>query len=154
MRERDILKEEANCNYGALRKAARRVTQLYDRHLADAGVTIGQFSILAEVARLSDDSGPTVTQLAESLVMDRTGLAHTLKPMVRDGLLKLTVDRIDRRVRRIQLTPRGRERLQKAYASWARAQARFSDEFGVDQAVALRALLRIVAETDFGNASD
>jgi len=41
--------------------------------------------------------------------MDAGGLAHTLKPLVRDGLVEIGVDPKDRRNRLIRLTSAGRE---------------------------------------------
>lgn len=154
MREGVILAEALDCNFGALRMASRRVTALYDRHLAAAGVTSGQFSILVEIARLSRKSPPTLTELADALAMDRSGLTHTLRPLERDGLVQIGPDRGergDRRVRLIRLTPAGRARLEKAHARWRAAQGQFESAFGARQAVALRALLRLVADAELEN---
>jgi len=137
------------CNCASLRKAARRVSLLYDRHLARSGLTIGQYAILAEIARCPEGEPPTLSALAQALVMDRTALSHTLKPLERDGLVRLTSDQRDRRARLVHLTALGRKRASTARASWVEAQARFSEVFGEDQAIALRALLRMVANADF-----
>ncbi|MGH8746036.1 MAG: hypothetical protein ACREUK_06050, partial [Burkholderiales bacterium] len=40
------------CNCLALRQAARAATQLYDRHLAPAGIRTTQFSVLVNLRRL------------------------------------------------------------------------------------------------------
>jgi DNA-binding MarR family transcriptional regulator len=138
------------CNCATLRKAARRVSLLYDRYLARSGLTIGQYAILAEIARGAGREPPTLTELAQELVMDRAALSHTLKPLERDGLVRIERGRQDRRARLVYLTTRGRERAAVARQCWIEAQARFSESFGPDQAVALRALLRMVANADFG----
>jgi DNA-binding MarR family transcriptional regulator len=138
------------CNCAALRKAARRVSLLYDRHLASSGLTIGQYAILAEIAGWPEGGTPTLSALAQALVMDRTALSHTLKPLERDGLIRLESDQRDRRARLVSLTMLGRERASVARSCWVEAQAHFSKTFGRDQAIALQALLRIVADVDFG----
>jgi len=138
------------CNCAALRKAARRVSLLYDRYLTRSGLTIGQYAILAEIECRPKHDRPTLGELARALVMDRTALSHTLKPLERDGLLRLESDQLDRRARLISLTARGRERAAVARACWVEAQAHFSKTFGRDQAIALQALLRIVTDADFG----
>ena len=140
------------CNCASLRKAARRVSLLYDRCLAPSGLTIGQYAILAEIAGLPDDDPPTLTALALALVMDRTALGHTLKPLERDGLVRIGRDHRDRRAKRVHLTAQGRKRAARARACWTEAQARFAAAFGDDQAIALRALLRLVADADFDAA--
>jgi DNA-binding MarR family transcriptional regulator len=138
------------CSCAALRKAARRVSLLYDRHLARSGLTIGQYAILAEIARRPKRDRPTLSELAQALVMDRAALSHTLKPLERDGLIRLESDQRDRRARLISLTALGRERASVARSCWVEAQAHFSKTFGRDQAIALQALLRIVTDLDFG----
>lgn len=138
------------CNCAALRKAARRVSLLYDRYVARSGLTIGQYSILAEIADAPEDAPPTLGALAQALLMDRTALSHTLKPLERDGLVRVDSDKHDRRARRVRLTALGRKRISIARTSWLEAQAHFSAAFGEDQATALRALLRMVANADFG----
>lgn len=141
------------CNCATLRKAARRVSLLYDRFLARSGLTIGQYAILAEVARTGSSRAPTLTELAQELVMDRAALSHTLKPLERDGLIRIERDRHDRRARLVSLTAAGRTRAADARRCWVEAQGRFADSFGPDQATALRALLRMVAKADFGEMS-
>jgi len=150
MRVSDVLADSLACNCSVLRKAARRVSLLYDRHLARSGLTIGQYAILAEIARLPEDDPPSLTTLAHGLAMDRTALSHTLKPLERDGLVRVGRDQRDRRAKLVHLTALGRKRAAVARACWAEAQARFLGAFGDDQAIALRALLRMVADADFG----
>ncbi len=58
-----------------LRKVTRAVTQYYDRYLEPAGLRATQFNLLAA---LFSTKGKTLTEIAESLVMDRTTLTATL----------------------------------------------------------------------------
>ena len=55
------------------RKAARRVTQVYDTAPAPSGLTVTQFSTLAEIDRRRKRP-PTMGELAEVLGMDRSTL--------------------------------------------------------------------------------
>ena len=65
------------CHGAALRKATRRVSQLYDAVLAPCGLKVSQHSILSHIARAG---APSMTDLARLLVLDRSALAHNLKP--------------------------------------------------------------------------
>src|SRR6201994_1091687 len=85
--------KESRCNCTALRKATRRVSQLYDAALAPSGLKTTQRAILAELGR---SERATVGELAAALVMDAGALAHTLKPLERDGFLAVGIDRADR----------------------------------------------------------
>jgi DNA-binding HxlR family transcriptional regulator len=79
----------SGCSCTALRKASRRISQLYDTALAPSGLKTTQHAILAQIGR----SEPTmVGELAEALVMDSGAFAHTLKPLERDGLIAVAVD--------------------------------------------------------------
>ena len=72
----------------AMRKATRRMTQLYDDALALAGLRSTQYAILDELRRQAD-APPTMRELAETLVLDRSALGHNLRPLERDGLIAL-----------------------------------------------------------------
>ncbi len=52
------------------------------------------------------------------LAMDRTTLTANVKPLERRGLLKILVDRKDRRIRRLALTEAGGDLLVKAVPIW------------------------------------
>jgi DNA-binding MarR family transcriptional regulator len=87
--------------------------------------------------------------LAEHLVMDLSALGHTLKPLIRDGLVELVVDERDRRSRRVHLTKDGRIKLEEARAIWKKVQLSFDDAFGKDGAAQLRSTLDLIASPDF-----
>src|ERR1700732_3926901 len=86
----------SRCNCTALRKATRRISQLYDTALAPSGLKTTQRAILAQISR---SEPATVGQLAVALVMDAGALAHTLKPLERDRVVAIEIDPDDRRNR-------------------------------------------------------
>jgi DNA-binding MarR family transcriptional regulator len=138
---------EANrCNGTALRKATRRVSQLYDTVLAPCGLRSTQHSILINIARAGT---PTMGDLATALVLDRSALAHNLKPLERDGLVKVIVDRNDKRSRLVKLTARGEEKLHESMHLWKKAQHCFETAFGSEQARALRTSLALISSAEF-----
>src|ERR1700691_4198305 len=102
------LPEAGRCNFTALRKPVRRVSQLYDVALAPCGLRATQWSILIYVGRAGR---PTQAQLADSLALDRSALAHNLKPLERDGLVQTIANAKDKRSRLVVLTPAGRARI-------------------------------------------
>jgi DNA-binding MarR family transcriptional regulator len=114
--------EGSQCNCTALRKASRRISQLYDTALAPSGLKTTQRAILAQIGR---SEPTTVGELAEALVMDSGALAHTLRPLERDGLIGVAVNPDDRRNRLITLTRRGRAKLAETDVLWTKAQRGF-----------------------------
>jgi DNA-binding MarR family transcriptional regulator len=134
------------CNCTKLRRAARHVSRFYDAQLAASGLRITQYAILGHLAHLR----PTMLELAELMTMDRATIGHNLRPLERDGLVKIEVDAKDRRVRRVSITEAGLERLALGWSGWRRAQAEFEAEFGAEQAAALRQVMDRVATCSLG----
>src|SRR6185503_5903515 len=123
------------CNCAALREAARYVTQLYDQHLAAAGLRSTQFSILARLKQL----GPTtINTLAQAMVMDRTTLGRNIQPLQRRRLIVVKRGEDDARRRELHLTTAGRARLEAGFDGWAKAQAEFEGTLGKERALQLR----------------
>ncbi len=133
------------CSCGALRKASRRLSQMYDASLADCGIKTTQFAILAEVARSGRRSRLTMCALAAAMVMDRSTLGHNLRPLQRDKLVVLRLADDDRRKRYVELTDEGRLVLRRARPLWLAAERRFERVIGKRSAAALRATLRWIA---------
>jgi len=126
------------CTCLRLRKAARRVTQVYDGYVAPLGLTITQFGLLAHL-RVLDGIG--VGALAEKLVMDPTTLSRNLRPLQRRGFVVLAPDPDDRRSRSLHLTEQGREALRAARPAWARAQRHVEEILGNTDTAVLNAAL-------------
>ena len=140
---------EEFCNCTVLRKAARRVSMLYDRALDPTGLKLTQYALLAEL----DRSGPiTVTELANAMVMERNGLGHNLQPLERDGLVRMEAGS-DRRSRIIVMTEIGRQRLAKAKPLWRRAQKQFATAFQAEEIDALRALLTTAVTANYDDTT-
>ncbi|MBN9408115.1 MAG: winged helix-turn-helix transcriptional regulator [Burkholderiales bacterium] len=136
------LPQFAECNASVLRQAARAIGQLYDGHLAQAGLRGGQFSLLS---RLRREGAMGVNALAAAAGMDRTTLSRVLKPLERDGLVEGVISPADRRARLLKLTALGEARFVEALPHWEAAQAAFETAYGVDEAARLRAMLRLMA---------
>ncbi len=136
--------ERNRCNCSALRKATRRVSQLYDAALAPFGLKSTQFAILSEIEFRTNEP-PTISDLANALVMDPSTIGQNLRPLERDGLIALEQDATDRRRRYVKLTEKGRSRFASAKPRWIEAQARFENIFGTQEAAALRATLLKIA---------
>ncbi len=145
---------EPPCNATALRKASRRLTQLYDAALGNCGLRSTQFTILVEL-HLWPKEPPTVAELAAKLVTDRSALGHNLRPLEREGLVTLQEGNEDRRRRHVVLTAQGKARLRDALRLWETAQTRFNAVFGESKAARLRAtLLEIAYDERLGRLQD
>jgi len=142
-----------HCNAGAIRRAGRRVGHFYDTVLVPTGLSLCQYGILSALNRRGP-ALPSVQELAEEQVLDRSTLGQNLRPLERDGLVSLLTDPRDRRVRLIALTKQGLAKYTEANRYWKIAQERFEAVFGKDEAEKMRsALLSIAYNRELGKAS-
>ncbi|RQZ19882.1 MarR family transcriptional regulator [Burkholderia sp. Bp9031] len=118
----------------AVRQAARRISQFYERYLSRAGVTPSQYSILA---LLRERPGLTMATLSAVLVIERTALLRALKPLVGAALV---TGRIEPRCRprTFALTAHGETKIADAHVHWLAAQEAFEQQFGPARAARLR----------------
>jgi DNA-binding MarR family transcriptional regulator len=123
------------CNCFALRQAARYVTQIYERHLGEVGLTAAQFTIMAKLARKPDLS---ILDLADMMVMERTTLVRALKPLQRDGFVLSEPSEHDGRTFLFSLSDAGHRVFEQAAIAWRAAQDEFEVKFGRSRAKALR----------------
>lgn len=126
------------CNCAVLRRASRRITQFYDAKLAEAGLRITQYAILALLAGRGELA---VNELAAHMELDRTTTGKNLRPLARTGLVKIAPSVTDRRSRRVRLTAKGRSAYDAALPRWREAQHEFEAANGRDAAAAMRVML-------------
>jgi len=103
-----------------VQRAARALARRFDAVLQPLDLTNGQFSLLMSLNR---PEAPSIGSVAALLAMDRTTLTANLKPLERRGLVKVAVDKEDRRSRRLVLTAAGRTLLGKAFPLWKEKHA-------------------------------
>lgn len=107
-----------DCLCFAARRAARAITQYYDRQLRDSGLRATQFTLLAFLLNAGSCS---VNQTAEYLGMERTTLSRNLEPLLDAGYVRIGSGE-DRRVKKISITAQGRAKAQSALPAWRQAQ--------------------------------
>jgi len=134
----------SRCTISAIKKAARRLSLMYDTVLTPVGLKSTQYSILTELSSRGA-ALPTINELAQALVMDRSTLGQNLRPLERDGLVTLLTDPKDRRSRLIALTKQGIAKLNEAARYWKIAHDRFEAAFGQEKAAELRSALVEIA---------
>ncbi len=120
-----------------LRRASRRVTQVYDQALKPFGLRLTQYSLLANLLRNEDIS---ITDLAELLDTERTTLTRNLKPLEAAGWLRIKPGP-DRRSRAVAITPDGQAVVERAFPAWQQAERTFRAAMGREESAELRQLL-------------
>ena len=131
--------ECTTCSCFAVRRAARAITQHYDRSLKATGLRATQFTLLTVLAL----KGPLpLTRAADRLGMERTTLTRNLRPLIARGLV-IQKAATDGRVRMLAITPRGRAATRAALPRWREAQESIATLLGP---TAVRAL-HLAAQT-------
>ncbi len=132
-----------SCACFNLRRAARLVTQRFDRILRESGITANQFSILMAVY---DREGVLMTRLAAILGMERTTLSRNVSLLTRMGMI-CTEAGNDKRQRNIAITEDGIGLLEKALPLWRQAQCEVVDAIGTEKWKELLSGLHGLAKT-------
>jgi len=70
---------------------------------------------------------PTISRLADAMVMDRTTVARELRPLEDQGLIRITPGG-DRRTRQVQLTDAGHVKRREVVPLWQAAQSKIIAE--------------------------
>ena len=125
-----------------VQRAARALARRFDEVLRPLDLTKGQFSLLMSLNR---PEPPNIGSVAALLAMDRTTLTANLKPLERRGLVKVAVDKEDKRSRRLIITAAGRALLSKAFPMWKQTHAETERPLTGISADALRDALRALS---------
>jgi len=125
-------REFLDCSCQRLRRAARDATRLYDRHLESTGLGAGGIGILARLlgASMMGSTGERQSELADLIGVDQSTLSRNLKLLARQGLLTIRPDALDRRMRIVSITAKGRARLDQVAPLWRAAQAELKKTLG------------------------
>jgi DNA-binding MarR family transcriptional regulator len=117
------------CTNMKLRQLMRRVTQHYDAEVGKTGLKGTQYSLLSHVFKL----GPLRPgDLARAMKVDASTLTRNLKPLEAGS---------DGRSRLVSITDSGREKRSEAQRRWRVAQEGINQILGVEQVLALHALI-------------
>jgi DNA-binding MarR family transcriptional regulator len=101
--------------------------QFYDKMLEPSGLAITQFSLLVG---LSIAQYPTITKMANEMIIDRTTLTRNLNVLQNRGLVKIKGSSNDKGKKDIVITTKGKELLAKAFPLWEKAQRTVIQKFG------------------------
>ncbi len=110
-----------------IRKSARAITQLYEDALRPTGLRATQFTLLVATRVMGT---ATISGLAKGLVMDRTTLTRNMKPLEKQGFIRIMPGKEDRREREVTLTLTGQEILSEALPLWKTVQETVIEALG------------------------
>lgn len=100
------------------RLAARRITAFLNRRMQGSGLSLAQFSLMAQIAAARDD---TLSELAERIGLDQSTLSRNLQVLEAAGLVEIAAGDRDARRRAVGLTKMGALKLEAGLIDWKRA---------------------------------
>ncbi|MDM9628485.1 MarR family winged helix-turn-helix transcriptional regulator [Rhizobium sp. S152] len=118
------------------------MTRIYDSKLAPMGLKSTQRTLLLHIAARP---GITITKLSALTLVDKSALKRNLGPMQRQGYVTINVSPEDARSRSLAVTAKGQDLLSKSRRAWLEAQELYEDSVGIDDALEIKTLMRLVA---------
>jgi DNA-binding MarR family transcriptional regulator len=106
------------CVCTAARRRSRELTRAFEKAMRGSGLRSTQFNLLATLVQ----TGPLpATRLADFLGLERTTLTRNLRPLIREGFIRVEEGE-DRRIRKAAITSTGEEAARRAFPFWRKAQ--------------------------------
>lgn len=99
------------------RTALRRFLYWSDEQASAAGLTAQQHQLLLAIRGHDGDARPTMTEVAEHLLLKHHSVVELVDRAERGGYVVRAVDKDDRRIVRLALTPSGRRVLERLSAA-------------------------------------
>ncbi len=130
-----------SCACYQVRRLSRHITQIYDRHLMENGLTVTQFGLLSAIQELAPVS---VSTLAETLGADRTTVTRLVQTLERDGLVQHGAV-TDKRTRAISVTAEGQRAFENGIPHWKAAYRELKEKL---EPLGLGALVTTLSEAN------
>ncbi len=128
-------------------EAHARVTELLENELeAEKQLSLAWYDVLVQLQE-ADGQGLRMTDLAQRVLLSKSGLTRLVDRMCAAGLVERTQDSEDRRGRWVCLTPAGVARLRDAAGTHIRGvREHFTDLVTEEQAAVLACVLQAIAD--------
>ena len=133
-----------------LHRAQQAAANLSAKALADQGLTLRQFAVLAALAGTDSQSQ---AKLVDQTGIDRSTLADMVSRMEKTGLIKRVPSPADARAKLVSLTAKGHKALDAAAPHVAAGDAEIMSMLQASRRPGFLASLALLSETALANAS-
>jgi DNA-binding MarR family transcriptional regulator len=106
------------------------------------------------LAVLAETGALPITQLARRLLIDDSTATRVVDALERQDLVRRVADPVDRRIRRVEMTHAGRERLRAAGARVDDVAVRFFAPLGADVQAQLATAMRQLLKANSGGTDE
>jgi len=115
------------CACANLRKAARQITQAYEKQMQSTGLKVTQYYMLVNIVRHKEIS---VSELGEMMLLDQTTITRNVNLLKKSGYVNMTIDKNDSRTKSISITSSGLAKLEEATPIWLQLQGKVENGIG------------------------
>ena len=114
---------------------------LATEEIADLGINLGEFDVLATLRRNGKNGVLTPTEIASAAMVSPSGLTHRLTQLEKMGYIIRQNDPNDRRSSLVRLTPQGRKIADQAIERISQHATRLVSSFSADEVEVLNTVL-------------
>ena len=132
-------KNNIPCHCFRLRRAGNKLTERYNAHLAECGLTATRFALLSNIGQ---NQPVSTSKLAEIMSLDRTTLVRNLKSLEKAGYISFSNGK--GRERPVSLTEKGKEIQTQGLICWEKAQKELEDALGSERLELFREITDII----------
>lgn len=118
------------CACANLRKAARIVTQVYDKQMQSTGLKVTQYYMLVNIAQHEEIS---ISQLGEVMMLDQTTVTRNVNILKNSGFVNITKDKNDLRTKSISITDKGLIKVKEATPLWLEIQEKVENSMSKEK---------------------
>ena len=129
----------------SIRKAANRISKVYDDELSVLDIKITQYSALKNIQALGN---PSVNELSKKLDLERTTVLRNLDKLMKMDLISYKKNDVYK-VKVISLTVNGRKKLNDAKVIWETTQQKFLNAFGLNNKNQFHSLMNKISKLNF-----
>ena len=129
----------------SIRKAANRISKVYDDELSVLDIKITQYSALKNIQALGN---PSVNELSKKLDLERTTVLRNLDKLKKMDLISYKKNDVYK-VKVISLTVNGRKKLNDAKVIWEKTQQNFLNAFGSNNKNQFDTLMNKISKLNF-----
>ncbi len=118
------------CACANLRKAARNVTQAYEKKMEPTGLKVTQYYMLVNIARHNKIS---ISNLGDIMLLDQSTVTRNVNILKKSGYVDIARDLNDSRIKFVSITDIGIAKLEEATPIWLQIQEKIGKEIGQEK---------------------
>ncbi|MEH7386094.1 MarR family winged helix-turn-helix transcriptional regulator [Bacillus sp. JJ1521] len=132
------------CACANLRKAARTVTQSFEKQMQSTGLKVTQYYMLVNIARHKQIS---ISRLGEIMLLDQTTITRNVNILKKSGYVDIIKDKNDLRTKSISITDLGIVKLEETTPIWLQIQEKAENGIGKEKYKDLLGMLKNLQES-------